>query len=69
MKPIEEMTDEEKYEAIHSARYILEEFYEDGKRGVSRLAEKLTYIPGVVHSALEHLFCTKIENEKYEGGD
>ena len=62
MKPIEDMTDDEKYAAIFSARYILEEFYEDGKRGAERLASKLTYIPGVVHSALENIFCVKIEN-------
>lgn len=60
MKPIHEMTDEEKNFAIHSARYILEDFFEIGKSGVNILSEKIDVIPGVVHSALENIFCAKI---------
>jgi len=60
MKPIVDMTDSEKDFAIYSARYILEDFFEIGKSGVNILSEKIDVIPGVVHSALENIFCAKI---------
>lgn len=60
MKPIDEMTDWEKEQAIYSARYILEDFFEMGKSGVELLAEKLVVVDGVVHSALENIFAAKI---------
>ncbi len=60
MKPINEMTDWEKEQAIYSARYILEDFFEMGKSGVELLAERLIVVDGVVHSALENIFAAKI---------
>lgn len=61
MKPINQMTDWEKEQAIYSARYILEGFFEQGKVGVGILAERLVVIDGVVHSALENIFCAEIK--------
>lgn len=68
-KPIQEMTEDEKDQAIYSARYILEDYFEEGKSGVEALSERIGVIPGVVHSALENIFGVKISNLKKEGGD
>lgn len=61
MKPIREMTEWEKEQAIYSARYILESFFDCGKNGVETLGERLIMPDGVVHSALENIFCEKIK--------
>lgn len=55
-KPIQEMTEDEKDQAIYSGRYILEDYFEAGKNGVEALSERIGVIPGVVHSALENIF-------------
>lgn len=59
-KPISEMTDDEKDDAIYSARYLLEDFFEQSRVGVEILSERLTVLPGVVHSALENIFGAEI---------
>lgn len=59
-KPIQEMTEDEKDQAIYSARYILEDYFEEGKGGVEALSERIGVIPGVVHSALENIFGAEI---------
>jgi hypothetical protein len=61
MKPIHEMTDWEKEQAIYSARYILEDFFDCGKNGVEMLAERLIMPDGVVHEALKNIFCAEIK--------
>lgn len=61
MKPINEMTDCEKEQAIYSARYILEEFFEDGRNGITVLALATGYPEGVIHAALENIFCAEIK--------
>jgi len=62
MKPIHEMSDAEKNNAIYSARYILEDFFENGKVGVTMLAERLVVLDGVVHEALKNIFCAEIKD-------
>lgn len=59
-KPIQEMSEDEKDEAIYSARYILEDYFEEGKSGVEALSERIGVIHGVVHSALEAIFGKEI---------
>jgi hypothetical protein len=56
MKDIEDMTDDEKYWAIFSMRYILQEYFEQGESGVEALAKNTGYPPGVLKSALDNLF-------------
>ena len=62
-KPISEMSEDEKDQAIYSARYILEEYFEEAEKGngIYTLSNAIGYPPGVVHSALENIFGTKIE--------
>lgn len=60
MKNIEDMSEKEKNEAIRSARYILEEFFENGKEGVSALAAATGYPAGVISAALCNIFVSKI---------
>lgn len=60
MKPIDEMTTWEKEQAIYSARYILEDYFECGRVGVMALSDRIDMVPGVVHSALENIFVAKI---------
>lgn len=60
MKPISEMTAEEKDFAIHSARYLLEDYFTCGRKGVEALSERIDMVEGVVHSALENIFAAKI---------
>lgn len=55
------MTDWEKEQAIYSARYILEDFFDCGKNGVEMLAERLIMPDGVVHEALKNIFCAEIK--------
>lgn len=55
------MTDCEKEQAIYSARYILEEFFEDGRNGITVLALATGYPEGVIHAALENIFCAEIK--------
>lgn len=59
-KPISEMTEDEKDAAIYSARYILEDYFEESRSGVEALSERIGVIPGVVHSALENIFGANI---------
>ena len=56
------MSDAEKNNAIYSARYILEDFFENGKVGVTMLAERLVVLDGVVHEALKNIFCAEIKD-------
>ncbi len=60
MKPIQEMTEDEKDEAIRSARYILEEFFEDGRNRIRKASKYLGYPEGVIHSAFENIFGERI---------
>jgi len=60
MKQISEMTDWEKEQAIYSARYLLEDYFTCGRKGVEALSERIDMIEGVVHSALENIFGAKI---------
>ncbi len=60
MKPIDQLTDWQKEQAIHSARYILEDFFEQGRAGIEQLAVDTGFPEGVVHAALENIFAAKI---------
>ena len=62
MKPIDEMTDWEKEQAIHSARYMLEDFFQQAQEGGMEFLATATSLPeGVVHAALENIFCAEIK--------
>lgn len=56
------MAEWEKEQAIYSARYILEEYFEAAQNGngVFALSNAIGYPPGVIHSALENIFSTKL---------
>jgi hypothetical protein len=65
MKPIHEMTKEEKEQAIYSARYLLEDFLDNingnsESNGIQRLSAATGLPEGVIHSALENIFGAKI---------
>lgn len=64
-KPISEMSEDEKDQAIYSARYILDEYFEEAEKGdgIFALSNAIGYPPGVIHSALEEIFGTKIESK------
>lgn len=59
------MTEEEKENAIYSARYLLEDFLDSmngnsESNGIQRLSAATGLPEGVVHSALENIFGAKI---------
>lgn len=59
------MTEWEKEQAIHSARYILEDFFDlingnSENNGIKRLSAVTGLPEGVIHSALENVFCVEI---------
>lgn len=59
------MTEWEKEQAIHSARYILEDYLDSingnaESNGVQRLSAATGLPEGVIHSALENIFTTKL---------
>ena len=59
------MTDAEKEAAIYSARYILEDFLDTingntESNGIQRLSAATGQPEGVIHSALENIFTTKL---------
>jgi hypothetical protein len=58
LKPIKDMADDEKFDAIYSARYIFEDMFYDGT--LKQELEKLTGFPeGVINVVINNIFKQK----------